>query len=89
MSRWPRLVVPDIAVHVIQRGNHRQPIFFATGDYDRFLEELGLALKAYSCEIHAYALNDESCAPVVHAENRERRIAHDAGARSTLCALFQ
>ena len=56
MSRWPRMVVPGVAVRVIQRGNNRQPIFFATDDYGRFLEELGLALKAYSCEIHAYAL---------------------------------
>ena len=56
MSRWPRMVVPDVAVHVIQRGNHRQPIFFATGDYDKFLEDLGVAAKAYFCETHAYAL---------------------------------
>ena len=56
MSRWPRMVVPGVAVHVIQRGNNRQPIFFATGDYGRFLEDLGVASKAYFCEIHAYAL---------------------------------
>ena len=56
MSRWPRMVVPGVAVHVIQRGNHRQPVFFATGDYDKFLEDLGVAAKAYFCEIHAYAL---------------------------------
>ena len=36
MYRWPRMAVPDVAVHVIQRGNHRQPIFFATGDSDKF-----------------------------------------------------
>ena len=50
------MVVPGVAVHVIQRGNHRQPMFFATGDYDKFLEDLGVAAKAYACEIHAYAL---------------------------------
>ena len=39
MSRWPRMVVPSVAVHVIQRGNHRQPIFFATGDYGAMFQE--------------------------------------------------
>ena len=39
MSRWPRLAVPGVAVHVIQRGNNRQPIFFATGDYGAMFQE--------------------------------------------------
>ena len=39
MSRWRRMVVPGVAVHVIQRGNHRQPIFFATGDYEAMCQE--------------------------------------------------
>ena len=56
MSRWPRMVAPGVAVHVIQRGNNRQPIFFASDDYDKFLEDLGVTSQAYSCEIHAYVL---------------------------------
>ena len=40
MPRWPRMVVPGVAVHVIQRGNNRQPIFFATDDYARFRADL-------------------------------------------------
>ncbi len=38
MSRWPRMVVLGVAVHVIQRGNHRQHIFFATGDDGAILQ---------------------------------------------------
>ena len=52
------MVVPGVAVHVIQRGNNRQPIFFATDDHGKFLEDLGVTSQAYSCEIHAYVLND-------------------------------
>ena len=33
-----------------------QPIFFATDDYGKFLEDLGVTSQAYSCEIHAYVL---------------------------------
>ena len=50
------MVAPGVAVHVIQRGNNRQPVFFASDDYGKFLEDLGVTSHAYSCEIHAYVL---------------------------------
>ena len=56
MSRWPRMVVPGVAVHVIQRGNNRQPIFFATDDYPRFRADLVITSQTYGCDIHAYVL---------------------------------
>lgn len=56
MSRWPRMIVPGVAVHVIQRGNNRQPIFFTKNDYVRFRTDLGIASQAYDCDIHAYVL---------------------------------
>jgi REP element-mobilizing transposase RayT len=28
MSRKPRFFVPDVPVHVVQRGNNRQAVFF-------------------------------------------------------------
>ena len=43
-------------MHVIQRGNNPQLIFFATDDHGKFLEDLGVASQPYSCEIHAYVL---------------------------------
>ena len=33
MPRQPRLDVPDVAQHIIQRGNNRRPCFFDDGDY--------------------------------------------------------
>ena len=33
MARLARLVIPDVAHHVTQRGNRRQPIFFSDDDY--------------------------------------------------------
>ena len=33
MARRPRLAVPALPHHVIQRGNNRRPIFFTVADY--------------------------------------------------------
>jgi len=33
MPRQPRLILADIPVHLIQRGNNRQACFFADDDY--------------------------------------------------------
>jgi putative transposase len=42
--------------HVIQRGNNREPCFYATGDYRYYLETLGEALQRYDCQLHSYVL---------------------------------
>ena len=38
MARLARLVVPDVAQHVTQRGNRRQPVFFSDDDYLAYRE---------------------------------------------------
>ena len=40
MPRRPRLDVPNIPQHIIQRGNDRQPCFFADLDRLRYLDDL-------------------------------------------------
>ncbi|MCK6390041.1 MAG: hypothetical protein L6Q40_03315 [Azonexus sp.] len=40
MPRRPRLVLPDVPLHLIQRGNNRQACFFADEDYRCYLEWL-------------------------------------------------
>ncbi len=56
MARLPRIVIPGYPLHVIQRGNNRQAIFYAEEDYYRYLEVLRQASEANGCEIHAYVL---------------------------------
>jgi len=34
MARLPRIVVPGLPLHIIQRGNNRLPVFFADEDYN-------------------------------------------------------
>lgn len=56
MPRQPRLDIPGIPQHVVQRGNDRQPCFFREEDYLRYLQELKeLALRCH-CAVHAYVL---------------------------------
>ncbi|MCX7513440.1 transposase [Frateuria hangzhouensis] len=56
MPRQPRLDLPGIPQHVVQRGNDRQPCFFEEADFLRYLQELKeLALRQH-CAVHAYVL---------------------------------
>ncbi|MDE2181528.1 MAG: transposase [Alphaproteobacteria bacterium] len=56
MARLGRYFVADQPLHVIQRGNNRQAIFFDDGDYVRYRDWLAEAATEYGCAIHAYVL---------------------------------
>jgi REP-associated tyrosine transposase len=56
MPRKPRMFVPGLPAHIIQRGNNRQAIFFKASDYRRYLTLLHEARDRYGCAIHAYVL---------------------------------
>jgi putative transposase len=56
MPRRPRVVVPGQPLHIIQRGVNREPIFFASDDYWRYLHDLKLAMALNNCDVHAYVL---------------------------------
>ena len=56
MARRPRLSVAGVPQHVIQRGNNRQPTFFADEDYRFYLDCLWEAAAKHGCQVHNYAL---------------------------------
>ena len=56
MPRRPRIALPNVPVHLIQRGNNRQPCFFAEEDYLRYLDWLAEYAGQSGCRIHAYVL---------------------------------
>jgi len=56
MPRLPRYVLPGVPQHIIQRGNNRQAIFAADGDYTAYLDWLKQAADQYGLRIHAYVL---------------------------------
>lgn len=56
MARLPRLDLPGVPQHVIQRGNNRQACFAAEDDYVRYREDLADAAAVCGCAVHAYVL---------------------------------
>jgi putative transposase len=56
MARLLRLNPPDIAQHIIQRGNNRQICFASEEDYTAYLGWLEEYSKKFDMEIHAYVL---------------------------------
>ena len=56
MARLPRLNLPGIPQHVIQRGNNKQASFFSDKDYAVYLDKLKLYSEKYSVAVHSYVL---------------------------------
>jgi putative transposase len=56
MARKPRFVLPGVPQHIIQRGNNREPCFYADADYSRYLHDLQEAAEKNNVALHAYVL---------------------------------
>lgn len=56
MPRRPRVHLPDVPLHIVQRGHNREPCFFAEDDYLSYRHWLGEALTATQSVLHAYVL---------------------------------
>ena len=56
MPRRARLALPNVPLHIIQRGNNRQACFFADEDYRVYLDWLGEYADKTGCQVHAYVL---------------------------------
>ena len=56
MPRGPRLIVPDVAVHIVQRGHDRRDCFRHDTDYLVYLSNLRELVAKTQCAVHAYCL---------------------------------
>lgn len=56
MARQPRLDIPGVPRHIVQRGNDRQACFDAPIDYGQYLQELRESAAKQGCAVHAYVL---------------------------------
>jgi len=56
MARQPRIDLPGIPQHIVQRGNDRQPCFFTELDHTRYLQDLRDIARREYCSVHAYVL---------------------------------
>ncbi len=55
MPRRPRFALTDFPLHVVQRGNDRQPCFFAEADYRVYLQALAAASEHYGVEFPQFS----------------------------------
>jgi putative transposase len=56
MARHPRLILPDVALHIRQRGNDGQYCFRHESDRLVYLSNLGEFCRRWRCALHAYCL---------------------------------
>lgn len=56
MPRKPRMYLPGVPAHLVQRGNNHGACFFGDEDYRHYLEKLGEGLRRFGVALHAYVL---------------------------------
>lgn len=56
MPRRPRLILPEVPLHIIQRGNNRSVCFHDEADFLFYLDWLGISAHDTGCAVHAYCL---------------------------------
>jgi putative transposase len=56
MPRKPRFYLPDVPVHIVQRGHCREPVFFDRQDYVTYLYWVKESAIKYNIAIHAFVL---------------------------------
>ncbi len=56
MARTARLIIPDLSVHIVQRGHDGRDCFFVESDYRDYLELLNRFAQQCGCSVHAYCL---------------------------------
>ena len=83
MARIPRIDLPGIPQHIVQRGNDRQACFADDADYLRYRQELGEAALKHDCAVHAYVLmtNHVHLLVTPHATGATSRMMQALGRR--------
>lgn len=56
MARRARIVLPEVPLHIIQRGNNRQACFDGESDHLVYLDLLKQCARSAACAVHAYVL---------------------------------
>jgi putative transposase len=86
MPRRARLILPNVPLHLIQRGHDRHACFFADEDYRCYLHWLERSAVRYGCTVHAYVLMTNHihmvlsaaapCAPAAMMKAQNQRYVH-------------
>jgi putative transposase len=71
MPRGARVIYPNVAVHVTQRGNNRGRCFFSDGDRLAYLRLLRQFAASSECALHAYCLMPNHVHLLLTPQSRE------------------
>jgi putative transposase len=83
LPRAARIVIPDVAHHVIQRGNRQQRIFMTEGDCRHYIQMLSDACRVHEVRCLAWCLmpNHTHLVLVPPASERLRAVMSSVGTR--------
>ena len=83
MARTARLVIPDISIHIVQRGHDGRDCFFDDSDYLYYLDLLSTFAERCRCSVHAYCLmtNHVHLFLTPHASNSCAQLMKEVGQR--------
>jgi len=56
MPRTARSIIPDVAVHIVQRAHDGAACFLDNADHEAYLEALRTYSARFDCAVHAYCL---------------------------------
>src|SRR5690348_3885683 len=56
MARPPRIDIPGVPLHIVQRGVDRRPCFVLEVHYREYLRHLREQAEKFGCHVHAYVL---------------------------------
>lgn len=87
MPRRPRLALPGVPLHLIQRGNNCQACFFAEEEYRFYLEWLAEHAGKTGCGVHAYVLMTNHVHLLISADSAVASGGLDEGVGAALCAV--
>jgi len=77
------MVVPELSVHIVQRGHDRARCFFRDDDYRAYLELLSTFASRAGCSVHAYCLmtNHVHLFVTPHSDNACAQLMKNVGQR--------
>lgn len=83
MARIARVVIPDLSVHIVQRGHDGNDCFFEDADYRAYIDLLGTFAARSACSVHAYCLmtNHVHLLVTPHAADSCARLMKSVGQR--------
>lgn len=83
MARVARVVIPDLSVHIVQRGHNGDDCFFEEADYRAYVNLLSTFAPQTGCSVHAFCLmtNHVHILLTPHAADSCARLMKNVGQR--------